>query len=79
MDISNFLKKLYEVDNESVETRFIYSSDFKQKTGIHSVRMASIIKSEGEGATLEEMKKIVNYYRDKTGKEIKFEDIFPLK
>ncbi len=81
MEENNFLSKLARIDDKSVETitKFVYPSDFKEKTGIHHNRMANIVKSEGKDVTLEEMKKIVDYYRGKTGKEVKFEDLFPME
>ena len=71
--LNDFLSRLAQVDSESVETviRFNYSQDFKKETGIHHNRMANIVKSNGEDVTLEEMKQIVEYYRKKTGKEVK--------
>lgn len=76
---NDFLNRIQDIDSDSVEweQRFVFTQDFKKVTGIHHNRMANIVKSEGKDAKIDEVEKILKYYRQKTGKDVSFNDLFP--
>lgn len=69
---SDFLENLKRIDPEG----FVYNPPSDLKKIINPKRLNRIIKSNGKDAKVDEIQKLLDYYTEKAGRDIGFDDLF---
>jgi hypothetical protein len=71
---NSFLKNLKKIDPENFVEKYDIPDELKEK--IHHKRFWTIIKTEGGDAKADEIQTLLDFYTEKSGKTVKFEDLF---
>ncbi|NJL14348.1 MAG: hypothetical protein HC913_15945 [Microscillaceae bacterium] len=71
---NQFLENLKKIHPEGFVEKYELPDDLKKE--FNPNRFWSIIKSEGKKAKVDEAKKLIDYYRRKTGKNVQLDDLF---
>lgn len=71
---NSFLKNLKQIDPEGFVEKYEYPSELKEK--MHHKRFWAIINSEGSEAKADEAQMLLEYYTEKSGRVVTFEELF---